>query len=309
VSPSARSAQVLRFAFLAFWVLVCVLIWRNALPESRYGDGYLLEEYLRTGNVFPRWPLGMLWLVAFHSVFPGVSAAVLASTSMLVSSWLLLTRWPNRWMVICPLLTPVWLLFSSGYVEYYPFIAGAFVATMAWVLERPVHERSGRDVGMLSGLMSALYIGFAPLSALLVALRPKRAAIWAAVTFTLLITACEPRGLPTFLNAMFKEMSLGEANMFDPHYIGQVAGPHSIFFKTSFAFSLQHLRNLLYMDWWGGGMFFAVLLIWAAWKARRFRWDGRAAFGAACLGWQLYYFVFMVPHYGPMGDIDLFFST
>ena len=67
--------------------------------------------------------------------------------------------------MLLPTLTPVWVLFASGYVEYYPLIAVPFVAVLAWLFERPLEERSPSEIGVLAGVLPMLYIGFLPTAA------------------------------------------------------------------------------------------------------------------------------------------------
>ena len=196
-------------------------------------------------------------------------------------------------------------------IEYYPFIAGAWVATLAWLFERPFRERTGRELGLLAGLLSALYIGFAAFSAILVAVKPRRAIGWAAISFAVLITICHPAGLPSFMRQLKTEVNVGEQHIGYAAYRGQSAGAHSVMFRPSFALSAVHLKDLAYDYWWGGGVGFIGLFGWAVRRVgRRVTWrDGRVAAALLLLGWQTYYFLFMLPRMGPTRDIDLFFTT
>jgi hypothetical protein len=310
LGPTWPPAGVLVGAGLTLlWAITCVLFARGTLPLRPYGDGAAIPGFLQNGYVYPRWPLGMLGLVTAYTAWPAMPLELIAATAMLASTWLLLQRWPNRLAVLLPMLTPVWWLFSSGYVEYYPFVAGAWIAALAWLFERPLRTHDGRECGVVAGLLFALYVGFAGLSALITIIKPKRALPWAAITAAVLLTICHPAGLPSFTRQLLAEMNFGEAHTMYRLYQGQAAGDSSICFRTAYALSWPHVKDLLYMAAFGGGPLTFVLFGLGAWRARTLRRDARVLAGGALVAWQVYYFVFMIPKMGPLVDVDLFFTT
>jgi hypothetical protein len=309
-SLTSPSAGVLVGAALTLlWAITCVLFARGSLPVRPYGDGAAIPGFLQNGYVYPRWPLGMLALVTAYTVWPAMPLEIIAASAMLVSTWLLLQRWPNRLAVLLPMLTPVWWLFSSGYVEYYPFVAGAWIAALAWLFEKPLRTHDGRECGVIAGLLFSLYVGFAGLAALVTAIKPKRALPWAAITAAVLLTVCYPAGLPAFTRQLLAEMNFGEAHTMYRLYQGHSAGESSIFFRTGYALSWPHLKDLLYMATFGGGPLTFIMFGAAAWRARSLARDARVLAGAVLVAWQIYYFVFMIPKMGPLVDVDLFFTT
>jgi len=59
---------------------------------------------------------------------------------------------------------------------------------------------------------------------------------------------------PIARKALHLTLNLGDANTGFARYVGQAAGADSIFFKWSYALSLDHLKDLLFMGWWSGSL-------------------------------------------------------
>jgi hypothetical protein len=228
--------------------------------------------------------------------------------------------------VLLPFTMPMWILFAFGYTEYYTLVVCVWLASLAWLFERPFSERSPIAVGALVGLLPVVYSGFALLSAIVfgiyTAWRPNAAlkALGAAtvVLFTT-IAVCHPAGVTAFFKGLFGEMNFGELHTMFPRYVGQAAGPASIFFSVRYAFAGSHLRDLAYMTAWSGGWLLVPLAVMTATLAARglatrevrleaVR-DPRLWAGLALAAAQLHYMFFMIPKMGPTRDIDLFFTT
>lgn len=337
--PASRGFELI---LLGLMLAALMLLCRGALPPRPYGDRIAMVFFVEQGSPFPRWLVGtaaVTWLHVGIWQSPMVTAhlpaslksaeafaALLCTIAMGVGSIALLRRWPDRLAIVVPLLTPVWVLFSSGYVEYYPLIAGAWLGTMAWLFEKPLADRSPQALGLIIGLLPALYVGFIGLSLLLLVIlaisNPARllpTLAWTAATLAVLIAVCWPSGIPSFLRELFVVMNFGDQNTIFPRYIGHSAGPGSIFFTRRYAFDHSHLLDLAYMYFWGGGWSIPFLFIGAGGAAlwlRRGRTAGRTVaceprlwLGVGLVAWQMYYFVYMIPKLGPTADVDLFFPT
>lgn len=320
--------RVLRTLFVVMPLVALALLWQDRLPAWPYGDGALMGGFLEGAYVFPRWMLGMTAAVALHAGvwrFPplaswlpahlatgGAFAAILCLMVMAISSAALLTRWP-RLPVQFALLTPVWVLFSSGYVEYYPLMIGAWTAALLWTFERPLRERPPAAVGALAGVLVALYIGLAPFAVLLVVAyaweRPRDLLVVVgatAVTLAVAIGVAYPT-IPAYLQQLYAEMNLGDQHS-SPRYAGLAASPTSLLLATRYVFRSWHLQDVGYMVFWGGGWLFGpMLLVVAAWRWRDAACsDARTWLGAALVAWQLFYVLWMIPKAGPQVDVDLF---
>lgn len=312
----------------------------GALPDRAYGDGRMFTQFVADGHAVPRWLVGSAAASVTHAAiweFPPVRArlpeplhtplaflTVLETAVMIAGTWVLLRRWRGQLSVLLPALTPIWVLFASAYVEYYPLIAVPFVAALAWVFDRPLEERTPLEIAALTALLPLLYVGFLPAACLIfigwAAVRPHQAPCAMAVAAgvaVLTIVVCWPSGLPSYFRTLYAVLNFGDAHLPD-QYVGQVAGPASILFTADAAMSWSHARDVLYLLVWGGGWWTLPLVAVAASRA----WlvaagsqralvlrDARLWLGAALVAWHVYYLVFMVPRLGLRADIDLFFPT
>ena len=255
----------------ALWLLVffCALsnTFLNHIEFIRYGDAGFLPWAVETNIPFTRWLAGSAvlgWLYAIIQLLQiDISASelvkVAGSLVMAASSCLLVFRYPGRLAILISLLTPVWWIFISGYDEYYPFIAGAFVYSLAIFhyesLEgRPVFTAAN------AALLALLYIGFLPMSMLLVAkyfYQNRSARILSLillVAFYLLgVAVFWPESIIDYFQSLPSDMNLGEKNTVYTPYIGQSISGNSPWFKPGYALSATHLLHLLHMQLWGGG--------------------------------------------------------
>ncbi len=343
VACAARPGLVRRLgwawlaALTAFGLVCATLVATEGLPARPYGDGAVFAQFVGDGRAVPRWLSGSLaaavlhaavWeLPAVHAALPpplASPAAFLALLCLAVSlggTALLLWRWPGRLAVVLPMLTPVWVLFGTGYVEYYPLIAPAYVGALAWLFERPLERRSPRTIGILAGSLATLYVGFVPLAAAVLGAfalaRPRRAihaAGLALVTAAITIGVCWPEGPVSYVRTLYSVLNFGEAHV-DPRYAGQIASPTSVFFSLDAAMSAARARDVAYVLTWGGGWWGIPLAAVAAVRACRRGVPGwRAAEARTWLAlglsaWLLHYLWFMVPRLGPAADIDLLFPA
>jgi hypothetical protein len=328
-----------------FWFVfaLCVLLLLGFGDDrlQQYGDHNRITRFAREGMTIAKWLAGtallswirdgVTWIPAVRESFEAAPAMAtrqsLASFSafvMIGSTFILLRRWPNRMSVLLPVSTPIWWLFSSGYIEYYPLIASAYLALLIWIFERPFAERSGLWVGVVAAtLFPVLYLGFAPIALATAAIycldQPRRTPVVllsAAVAATLGVVVLWPDTFSAYRYQLMTTLNPGEMHLFYQPYAGQSAGPDSIFFKTSFALSSVHLREVLFMVTFGAGLPLLPLGFWGIWKclSRPFadaEWirDRRVWLGVAIVTWQLVYLIWMMPKYGPIKDIDLFFVT
>jgi hypothetical protein len=325
----AREGLVWQVSWLVVLGVVLSLAWFGALPERPYGDGAILAQFVAAGEPMPRWLAGSAlaaWGYAAVWELPPVAVrlsaalatamgylSVLCASAMVLGTVLLLRRWPTHLAVLLPTLTPVWLLFSSGYVEYYPLIAPLFVAALAWLSEKPLEQRPPLPIGVLAGALPCVYVAFVPVAAIvlvsyaLVRRAQALGAVTAAlITGTALVAICWPAGGAHYFRALYGVMNFG-ASALPPRYEGMVAGSASIFFGLPSALTPMHLGDVLYMYGWAGGWWGPLLLLLVACVARPRLASGRLV--ASLVVWQAAYLGLMVPRLGPTSDVDLFFAT
>jgi hypothetical protein len=265
-------------------------------------------------------------LLPVSLIGPEPFAQLLGATVMGLGTILVLRAWPARLAVTLPILTPVWVLFASGHMEYYPLVAWAWLGALAWLFERPLPERSPIVIGSVIGILPVMYLGFLGLSASTAVIyglwRPKRLPIVlgaGAAASVAAIVVCWPPGVASYVWHVYHQISLGEQHTFFARYVGQAASSSSVFFKTGYALSEGHLRDVAYLVTWAGGWLLpAVFVMGAVVALRRMVDEGLApallrdarTWLAVALGtWQLYYLIFMIPKFGPTNDVDLFWPT
>jgi hypothetical protein len=220
----------------------------------------------------------------------------------------------------------VWVLFASGYLEYYPLVACVFLASLAWTFEQPLETRSPGAIGTTAALLPLVYTAFAPLSVVLMGAYAiwrrsefLKALAYGVATFGIAVAVCWPGGVTDFLGGLWTNMNFGEQNLAFPRYWRQVAGPESIFFTPRYVLAKTHLGDVSYMVFWAGGWTTVLLLpaalvvsalpLLAAGRLRAIIRSSRLWFGLALLLTYVAYLFFMVPRLGPTGDVDMFFPT
>lgn len=338
-APVRRTATIWAWLLTVFAAACLLALATSGLPVRPYGDGQLFAQLVEEGRPVPRWLLGSAAAAAGHAALwelPPLRAllpvtlqsstaflAILCSLSMVIGTWVLFRGWPDRLSVLLPTLTPVWILFGSGYVEYYPLIAVPLVAALAWLFDRPLADRAPLQFAIVGALLPVLYVGFVPAGLCVLAAGmvtwPRHAGTILAIaigTAGLAIAACWPDGLVSYFRSLYGVMNFGDAHL-PPRYAGLVAGPASVLFSWDAMLSWGRIREALYLLVWGGGWWTLPLLLAAAcpaWTAARDQgaapWrDSRVWLGAILTVWHVYYLLSMVPRLGPTQDIDLYFST
>jgi len=142
---------------------------------KQYGDTYSLENFITDRNLdFGRWLLGLTLL---REIFETVNAFLFVvdiGIFVRLTGTLLMAGF-GMWFVsrktesIAPWLltiSPIWVLFSVGYSEYYPFIVGLIAVTI-WQIVSNQQIFHTRTSYLLVGILPALYIGTVPVSAAL----------------------------------------------------------------------------------------------------------------------------------------------
>ena len=318
---------------LGIYGLVLLQLLKGADWFRSYGDGGSLATIINESNPFSRWLLGSTALIDLfglvnHFVL-SISAqqfvVIASSACMCISTIAVLRSYGNKSYVLLPLTTPIWIAFSFGYDEYYPFIVGIFLLVALWICVKSVEEFSFVRVA-LSGVIPALYVGFAPLAvfALVKTLRKakslKEFAIGIALSAFAYLVAVEvgwPDGHSNYLAVLSDNMNLGDTRAIHS-YEGTALSSKSPFYSLKSVFSFFHARDMLFNAFFAGGIagFLVLAVIFVYVKTKL---SGRLPAGLhdhqsnilamAFVLWNVFYFVFMIPKLGPIADIDLFFAS
>ena len=226
---------------------------------------------------------------------------------MIIFSILLLNRYPNRLAVLLPLSVPIWLLLSSGYSEYYPFIAPIFLSILVFLWESDMRNTPPWLMGLLISSIALLYAGFVPVSGLILCVYGLRvglkkgfqAFIASGLFAILLIVVLWPGSLPGFYHQYIDALNLGDHRSI-PYYQGKSI-LNTPFFKIQFAFAAENIYHLFFMNFWGGGIAPLLLVLTGVkfFKHRdrswfRQNWIRFLPIGLL-FGWQIFYFFFMLP--------------
>ena len=240
----------------------------------------------------------------------------------------------TRLRVLLPMTLPVYLMFASGYDEYYPFVAGLLALFLVYLLNEQIENLDPIHLGILAALLPVFYIPFALLSlavlAIYLILFPRRgvtAAVTSLIASIVFLNLFWPEGVGSYFRNLYSTLNFGDVNTVFRRYIGHAANQHSIYFSWRYALSSEHLRDLAYMFFWSGSAItiitIAVGVLYHALSSpnrqkiiRRVssrnllrEIDKRVWFGLAILGQQIHYFIFIIPKLGPRLDVDLFFSV
>jgi hypothetical protein len=335
---SSRSGRWLIFA-VPIGLLVVGLAQALEIPGLNrvevYGDFVGLETYLSdTDGDFGRWLLGLAFL---REIFAAVNAFLfevdggqfIRATSSLAmfawAAWLLSRRERSSvpWLVI---ISPMWILFSLGYSEYYPFVAGLLVAT-SWQVVSEHKFFTNTTLYVLAGIMPILYIGALPVSlALLLYLwgtDPESSSRLRGSLMSLLsmILGIEVGGeFKGYVGNLAETMNLG--GQISDKSTGSRAGAlstRSFLADPSYALSIEHLIDIWFWLSCGIGAVVIVAAIAVGRKSlgkrdsartlERFSLNLRRLSIVTLVGLAVFYLVFMLPLLGPTRDIDLYFLS
>jgi len=325
-----------------FWLIVWSIIFGSIILQVfgllnllGYGDRGELATMVMEGVVFPRWLGGsaiLLYIYKLWTIIPGLSKyssdinsvltviKVLGGIVMVFISVSLLYKWPNRMSIILPLTTPVYLMISMGYDEYYPFIAGLFLVFLVNVFEMDSAKQNVYWLGFLMAILSVFYIPFLAISMIVLAyyyfsyssMRQKLLLTFLSV-FILSIFLFWPSGQGNYITSLISKINTGNMLLLFSRYKDQSAS-NNIFFKPQNVTTWEHFSDLFYMFLWSGNMVIGVLLGTGVYyltkigMLKKFITSPHIPLLSALFIWQLFYFVFMLPRLGPRTDIDLFFS-
>ena len=327
-----KTLFVVLFVVFGFVILQTL----DLLKLIGYGDQGQIGEMLRIGIVFPRWLGGtvtMLRLYAFWKSIPALASyasnahyvttfvKVSGSLAMMLASIVILKKYSNRLSAVLPLISPIYLMLSMGYDEYYPFVAGLFLVFLLVAAEKQPVGQNVYLLGMLLAVLPVFYFPFLVISSIVLAYlcffypstRPGLLLTFLFV-YLFFVFLFWPSEEGNYLGKLLQTTNIGNNHIYFTRYLDQSAN-NSIYFKPQCVVTWEHFDDLFYMLLWSGSIVVGIILtigVWYLTKIRgvwkRFVASPRAHILTMIFLWQLYYFIFMIPRLGAKTDIDLFFS-
>ena len=335
LSPRSRVSMVGSMSPALVIFVIAVLNIRNGTQWFKsYGDAGELEVLVSAGRPFGRWLLGTTLLVDGYSLLRAFVASVSARDFVLmasagvmaIASAIARRSFGARAAVVLPLTMPIWIGLSLGYDEYYPFIAGVFLATSLWICTSSA-KRPSMLMYSLAGVLPALYVGFIPLGGfVLLKLASSgrglkewsRGLLISVATYVLIVEVSWPFGHSNYLSTIADQMSLGNRNN---GYRGEALSDKSPFFSLNSVISSWHAKDILFCGLMAGGVSMIIFVIGFVQVFERSNWNldrVKSLIGVRNPGhllqhtfvaWSVFYFLFMIPKLGPVTDIDLFFTS
>lgn len=310
------------FAFLLVFALLNIFLFDMHLMN--YGDQGTLSGMISHFEVFPRWLLGtglLGFIVRLVSpIFGNISeiqfVRVMSCLVMCISSIILILRHSNQLSILLSLTTPIWLLFCSGYDEYYPFIAPVFVFFLLLISEKWLQKFNPLIMGIIIAVIGLFYAGFLPLSVFLLLVytilrgikKGAFAALFSLLTALVIILIFYRNGIVDFPGNYVSSLNLeGTATL--PGKTFEMTP----FYNFSFAFSLENFKRIFFQFFWSGSFPYLLILIgsFGLFNKQGARQTNLIPFlflGLFLL-WQAVYYIFMIPYLGTIGDIDIFFTV
>jgi hypothetical protein len=317
---------------IALFSLALVDIYKDTNWFKNYGDVFFLKNWINANIPFSRWLVGTTLLIDVFefvnhfvvSLSAPVFITVASAACMIISTLVVLKSFGNKAFVVLPITTPIWLLLSSGYDEYYPFIAGVFLVVALWILL----DRELTNTGFffaVAGVLPAIYSGFVLLGGFLILklfLQVKSAKKFflgltiSAASFLFAIEASWPMGHSNYLGHLYNELGTGDTRSIH-NYEGSSMAESLPFYSFRSAFSGFHLRDVLFSTFFAGGVaVVGLILVLFGKHVKRIRSSGnlemfnakKFSLPIVFLLWNLFYLVFVQAKLGPVMDIDLFFG-
>lgn len=328
---------ILKLIFITIAMAAIFNLFIHGIVIPELGDGKLIALILSNRELFPavkylagietlRMGYAAIWqFPPITKIMPGEILdqanfiRVAGITVMAFTSLYLLHIYPKKYSLLLAISTPVWMLFSFGYLEYYPFIAGAYLALLCWIFNGKLEDKSSLWIGITTGALPLLYTGFAPLSLIILLVY-----LWGTsfqivmrtfggllLGFFITLRLFWPKSLSEYFVTLYQELNFGEANTIYEGYRGMAASETSIFFKNDYAWSAQHISELIYMLSHGLGLAPLALLLVSPFFCRQQinHLSKKKILAALILCWSLFYFIYTIPKLGPRLDIDMFFMT
>lgn len=314
------------------FVLAFIQTYKGGWWFKSYGDAGALSTAINESKPFTRWLLGTTAMIDFYGLLNHFVISIssqkfvpIASAAIMCASTVAIARhYGSKAFVIFPLTSPIWLAFSLGYDEYYPFVAGIFLLLALWIFSDEDFKASN-FLFVFAGLLPALYVGFVPLTFFVWVKLFSKARLFrsqlsgmsvSVLAYFIAIEIGWSAGHSNYLALLTDDMNLGD---FGSHnYQGTSMSDKSPFYSLSSAFSSFHIRDLVFVGVFAGGIATIALVFLISVNLRLGSVKAKyspnelkrmVSLPVVFVVWNLLYMFFMIPKLGPKADIDLFFSS
>lgn len=325
VGSKEKRFKILAVLFLLLFAFALVNIFVLDSRIMNYGDRGTLGAILGSKMIFPRWMIGsglleyFLTLVVFplfRNVPELLYVKIMSAVVMCVCSIVLILRCSPRLSVLLALTTPIWLLFTTGYDEYYPFIVALFILFLLLLTEKRMQTINPLTIGILVAVIGLFYAGFVPLSLFLLGAytlqrgfkKGALALLFTLIAAVLLVLLFYRSNFLSFPGEYLSTLNLEGAEEVKGIYIEKTP-----FYTPAYAFSGENLKRVFTQLFWTGSLPYLFLIIGglSLFFKRILRQAGKLPLllMGLFLLFQIVYLFFMIPYLGVVTDIDLFFTV
>ncbi|MDY6987428.1 MAG: hypothetical protein SWQ30_05160 [Thermodesulfobacteriota bacterium] len=325
----SKHANVLSGIFIALFVFTILNSTVLRIELQRYGDLGWMPRLTSSGEIFARWFMGTAMLGISYDLFSlfglidvpvRLFLKIAGSLVMCVFSVILIRRSSARLEIVFPTFLPLWVMFSTGYDEYYAFVCGGLLFVLFILFHQDLASLSFISVGCLVAVLPLLYIAFAPISLFVLffyGVSNRRQAlpalVFGSLSFVLLLMLFGYT-VPEFLVDLKRTVSFGTYTR-EPRFSLHMNPYFPSIFTTDYAFSREHLYEMLYMLFFGGGLFLFLVSIVGVAVVIMKRYctlstvlkNERIRLGTSLVVFYMAYHLLWVPRLGLSRDIDLFF--
>ncbi len=311
--------------FLLLFVFGLINIFALDSRIMNYGDRGTLSGMIGSNMIFPRWMIGsglleyFLALVIsplFGNVPEILYVKIMSAVVMCICSIILTLRHSQKTSVLLALTTPIWLLFTTAYDEYYPFIAAVFILFLLLLTEKRMQKLNPLAIGILAAVIGLLYAGFVPLCLFLLGAymlqrgfkKGALAVLFSLIAAVLLVLLFYRSNFLKFPGEYLATLNLEGSEQVNGIYIEKTP-----FYIPAYAFSGENIKRVFTQLFWTGSFPYLLLVIGglSLFFKRILRQAGKLTLllMGLFLLFQVAYLFFMIPYLGMVTDIDLFFTV
>jgi hypothetical protein len=197
------------------------------------------------------------------------------------------------------MVAPLWIKFSTGYAEYYPYIAGLYLLFLGLLIHEKINEYAPTTVSLLCVLFALSYIAYLPLSIyflgyyIIIDRKKGIKALYQSILFALLfVSVMWPGTVYHYINQLWRDMNFIDGTIFKGLTV------------THFVDVLKHFLQNVGIVGYGTLIIGLIVLFVTRFK---FKSKNKLLVIAPVVLWQLYYSFFMNPLRGIEKDRDLYF--
>ncbi len=300
-------------------IIIFFLISTNSIATDNVekgGDSQQMSFSVYNGKPFSRWLGGTFVAIVGYSVLrcpvfdnfiPGTGREVyefvlmytvfLGSLIIACMSLFMLFKWKDKASIIIPMVAPLWIKFSTGYAEYYPYIAGLYLLFLGLLIHENIKEYSPTTVSLFCVLLALSYIAYLPLSIyflgyyIIINRKKGVKALYQSILFAILfVSVMWPGTVYHYINQLWRDMNFIDGTIFKG------------LTYTHFVAVLKHFLQNVGIVGYGTLIIGLIVLFFARFKSKK-----KLLVLAPVVLWQLYYSFFMNPLKGIEKDRDLFF--